>query len=172
MKKIAVVAIAACVTAAIAVSASSAGSVSGQRTAYGVTNYVTVGYSTQYCAHRNSTLYKLTSAEFRWYRSSTARRVSPATISFGEVGFPCFGVGYSVNHKEPLGVCWACGNSTSIYWSPAFFYGPETQGWPYVGGGIYGAVVGAWAKYTVRNSDGVALTTICHQEYVVGVDGC
>ena len=158
----------------IAAGVSGAGVVSGTRNAQDTTSHVGVSYNTQYCSAHNWNLYHMTSAEFRWHRNTTARRITNASIHFGQVGFPCTGLtpsSRSVN--ETLGtLCWACGNSTSKFWSDDFWYYQAPRTWGWVGPGPWPVVVGAWTKYTVRNGSGTALSTQCHQVYVVGVEAC
>ncbi|HVD24616.1 MAG TPA: hypothetical protein VNB86_01350 [Gaiellaceae bacterium] len=169
-------AVAAAFVVGLAVTAGVAGGavVSGTRNAHDTTSYVSVSYNTQYCSLRKWNLFHITSVEYRWHRNTTARRITNAVVHFGQTGFPCTGlVGGNGSAGENLGtLCWACGNSTSTYWSNDFYYYQSPRTWGWVGPGPYPVIVGAWTKYTVRNASGTALTTQCHQVYVAGIDGC
>src|SRR3712207_7033743 len=53
---------------------------SGQQTSSYVTSYVSMAFNSQFCSASEYYKYKITSVEYRWYRSRTTRKVAPAVI--------------------------------------------------------------------------------------------
>ena len=152
---------------AVAASAFSAsGSVSSQKGASGVTNYLTIGYNVQHCNGANR--YKITSVAYRWYRSVTTRRVPSAEFNFGEIGLGCStGTGSHAHGTDTLYPCFGCG-TTSANWTPSYVFRPS--GWPYAGPPGF---AGAWVRFKVTVvSTGQQLASVCNQYYLVGDGPC
>ncbi|HVD24617.1 MAG TPA: hypothetical protein VNB86_01355 [Gaiellaceae bacterium] len=146
---------------------SASGSVTSQKSASSVTNYLSIAYNVQYCSGANR--FKITNVEYRWYRSTTTRRVPSARFNFGELGVGCTSGSGSHSHgTDTLHPCFGCGSSTSPNWTPSYLFWPYN--WPYAGPPGY---VGAWVDFPVTvTSTGQQVASVCNQYYLVGDGPC
>jgi hypothetical protein len=119
---------------------------SDSATTQGVTQYMWTYYNSTAC--NGSTHVQIYLGEFRWYRTTTSRSVANNVYNVGQQGYDCNGQPqngkYYLDAASPT-ICWACGNSSSTYWTRTYSY---SFTWPLM------ATNGGWSLSIGANLSG------------------
>lgn len=148
------------------------------KSAYNVTQYVSIQYDAQYCDYSSGIgyynyAYKMNRVSRRWYRQETNRRVPSANSIYAGNGVKCNRDHFQHRSEQNLRPCFGC-DGYGTHWTPPYESYP---GYPY----IYNPddpekypvwKLGTRLEATVKNSSGTTLGKICNKIQLYGVILC